>query len=294
MGVKAVKARAWSLPVVNHTWLEDCFIQWRLLAPATEKYTIFPPDVDFSKLLGERGAGVRGMELCEEEERKEGDDENSASENEDLDVLRAQMDVEQKEQQGDGDDVVLKKDAEEDIDMISMPDIDGPVHAPPPSPDAIKSSPWKANGKTKSAREISESVSSVKHHQGSSQTSFSKRGIPPVIVTPARLGWCSPVKKRRVMDEDDGDHMDIDREGADTENEKVVSMTKKKAAKAAPNLMDVDDEVEVEREPVTLSMKANGATSSAKERKTRLLPDLELSDDGELDRTPECYEPSSS
>ncbi|KAF9441018.1 BRCT domain-containing protein, partial [Macrolepiota fuliginosa MF-IS2] len=70
-GIKAEKARAWSIPVVNHTWLEDCFIQWRHLTPATEKYIIFPEGVDFSKLLGERGVGVRGIELCDDEEAKE-------------------------------------------------------------------------------------------------------------------------------------------------------------------------------------------------------------------------------
>jgi mediator of DNA damage checkpoint protein 1 len=50
-----MKARNWSIPVVNHTWLEDCFIQWRNLSVGLEKYVVFPPGLDFSDHLGERG-----------------------------------------------------------------------------------------------------------------------------------------------------------------------------------------------------------------------------------------------
>jgi hypothetical protein len=54
-GNKANKARNWFIPVVNHTWLEDCFIQWKNLTFGLEKYVIFPPGLDFSDNLGERG-----------------------------------------------------------------------------------------------------------------------------------------------------------------------------------------------------------------------------------------------
>ena len=54
-GHKANKARNWSIPVVNHTWLEDCFIQWKNLTVGLEKYVVFPPGLDFSDNLGERG-----------------------------------------------------------------------------------------------------------------------------------------------------------------------------------------------------------------------------------------------
>jgi mediator of DNA damage checkpoint protein 1 len=36
-------------------WLEDCFIQWRNLSVGLEKYVVFPPGLDFSDHLGERG-----------------------------------------------------------------------------------------------------------------------------------------------------------------------------------------------------------------------------------------------
>ncbi|EED79969.1 predicted protein [Postia placenta Mad-698-R] len=58
-GTKTQKATSWSIPVVNHKWLEDCFAQWRNLTPAQEKYIKFPPRVDFSELLADRRSGGR-------------------------------------------------------------------------------------------------------------------------------------------------------------------------------------------------------------------------------------------
>lgn len=26
---KTKRALAWSIPIVNHTWVEDCFVEWR-------------------------------------------------------------------------------------------------------------------------------------------------------------------------------------------------------------------------------------------------------------------------
>lgn len=51
-GTKARKTLSWSIPVVNHTWLEDCFVQWRNLTVGVEKYIVVPPGVDFGTLLG--------------------------------------------------------------------------------------------------------------------------------------------------------------------------------------------------------------------------------------------------
>lgn len=69
-GAKSTKATNWSIPIVNHTWLEDCFIQWRNLSVGIEKYIRFPPGVDFSKLLGERGPGRRPMQIDLEREEE--------------------------------------------------------------------------------------------------------------------------------------------------------------------------------------------------------------------------------
>lgn len=42
---------------MNHTWLEDCFTQWRALTPAQERYITFPPRMDFSELISTRPTG---------------------------------------------------------------------------------------------------------------------------------------------------------------------------------------------------------------------------------------------
>ncbi|OBZ79401.1 BRCT-containing protein 1 [Grifola frondosa] len=64
-GPKTTKAVGWSIPIVNHTWLEDCFVQWHSVTPARDKYIVFPPGVDFSTLLAERGVGRVGWEPAE-------------------------------------------------------------------------------------------------------------------------------------------------------------------------------------------------------------------------------------
>ncbi|TFK48096.1 hypothetical protein OE88DRAFT_1685439 [Heliocybe sulcata] len=62
-GNKVDKAYNWNIPVVNHTWLEDCFVQWRNLTVGLEKYISFPPGVDFSTVLGEKEIGRAVLEL---------------------------------------------------------------------------------------------------------------------------------------------------------------------------------------------------------------------------------------
>ncbi|KAL5534878.1 hypothetical protein ACEPAG_1343 [Sanghuangporus baumii] len=53
-GEKSTKAREWNIPIVNHTWLEDCFASWTLITPAQEKYVSFPPGVNFGDLVCRR------------------------------------------------------------------------------------------------------------------------------------------------------------------------------------------------------------------------------------------------
>ncbi|KAG6825628.1 hypothetical protein H0H92_003009 [Tricholoma furcatifolium] len=66
-GTKTTKAASWSIPIVNHLWLEDCFVKWRNLTVALEKYIVFPPGVDFSTQLGNRGVGRDAEDLGEDE-----------------------------------------------------------------------------------------------------------------------------------------------------------------------------------------------------------------------------------
>ncbi|KAF9062435.1 BRCT domain-containing protein, partial [Rhodocollybia butyracea] len=54
-GTKTARAREWDIPIVNHTWLEDCFIKWKNLSVGKDRYIYFPPGVDLSPQLGNRG-----------------------------------------------------------------------------------------------------------------------------------------------------------------------------------------------------------------------------------------------
>ncbi|KAF9219682.1 hypothetical protein BS17DRAFT_788949 [Gyrodon lividus] len=59
---KTTRALAWSIPIVNHTWLEDCFVEWRALTVGLERYVVFPPGIDFGKMLitGNNGFSANG------------------------------------------------------------------------------------------------------------------------------------------------------------------------------------------------------------------------------------------
>jgi len=56
-GTKTDRAAQWSIPIVNHTWLEDCFVNWRNLSVGHEKYVRFSPACDCSGFLGDKGMG---------------------------------------------------------------------------------------------------------------------------------------------------------------------------------------------------------------------------------------------
>ncbi|KAG1847384.1 hypothetical protein F4604DRAFT_1594505 [Suillus subluteus] len=68
---KTQRAVAWSIPIVNHTWLEDCFIGWKNLTVGVDKYILFPPGVDFGKMLMTPigGRGVGPIDIDSEEQR---------------------------------------------------------------------------------------------------------------------------------------------------------------------------------------------------------------------------------
>ncbi|KAF8587520.1 hypothetical protein K439DRAFT_819153 [Ramaria rubella] len=61
-GNKTAKAEEWSIPVVNHKWLEDCFVEWRNLTPAQKRYLDYAPGVNYGALIGDRGVARIGLE----------------------------------------------------------------------------------------------------------------------------------------------------------------------------------------------------------------------------------------
>jgi hypothetical protein len=64
---KTVKAAEWSIPIVNHTWLEDCVLRWQNLTPAHPDYTSYPPGVDLGVKVGERSVGHDIEEIVDTE-----------------------------------------------------------------------------------------------------------------------------------------------------------------------------------------------------------------------------------
>ncbi|KAJ6589993.1 hypothetical protein DFH09DRAFT_1027211 [Mycena vulgaris] len=88
-GPKMTKVAEWSVPIVNHTWLEDCFLRWQRL-PLGAQYTSYPAGIDFDRILGQTGVDVGIAEAIAAEAVKEGvtppsdqpgdhDSENTAS-----------------------------------------------------------------------------------------------------------------------------------------------------------------------------------------------------------------------
>ncbi|RXW21707.1 hypothetical protein EST38_g4150 [Candolleomyces aberdarensis] len=144
-GTKATKAQSWSIPVVNHTWLEDCFVQWRNLTLATDKYIKFPPGIDFAKMLGERGVGVGvsgryyssgegkedkgGGKLDEEvselEGVYEGEDEDDQTDASRLNVKSEQGDEEEELSEGEREDVGMQMEVDFEVPVHPDSDNDG-------------------------------------------------------------------------------------------------------------------------------------------------------------------------
>lgn len=73
-GTKTQRARAWSIPIVNHLWLEDCFVQWHPVTVALDKYINFPENMNFSRHLAEKGIS-RALEDLNELDKEEAEDE---------------------------------------------------------------------------------------------------------------------------------------------------------------------------------------------------------------------------
>ncbi|KAJ7680410.1 BRCT domain-containing protein, partial [Mycena polygramma] len=110
-GVKTEKALSWNIPVVNHVWLEDCFVSWRSATPAVTKYLEFPPNVDFAPMLAERGFTFTVEDLGAEEDEDINTRAQSSSERPPVGTEASAREVEGI--LGDGDVVMDDPDAME-------------------------------------------------------------------------------------------------------------------------------------------------------------------------------------
>ncbi|KAJ7901920.1 hypothetical protein B0H14DRAFT_3723932 [Mycena olivaceomarginata] len=110
-GEKTQKAIAWNIAVVNHVWLEDCFVDWRDITPAVPKYIDFPPNLDFAPMLGERGVRLNLENLANEEE--EDLVARERAEPPPVGTEASAREVEGILEDGDGDVIMDDQDAEE-------------------------------------------------------------------------------------------------------------------------------------------------------------------------------------
>lgn len=56
-GSKVQHAQLWNVPVINHFWIEDCFLSWQVRSTAVSQYHSFeigPKDLTFANLVGTR------------------------------------------------------------------------------------------------------------------------------------------------------------------------------------------------------------------------------------------------
>ncbi|KAF7361822.1 hypothetical protein MVEN_00526500 [Mycena venus] len=105
-GEKCRKGLSWNIAVVNHAWLEDCFVDWKDITPAVPKYIDFPPNLDFAPMLGERGVRLSLDNLETEQEEDE-----AARERPPVGTEASTREVEGI--LGDGDAIMDDQDAEE-------------------------------------------------------------------------------------------------------------------------------------------------------------------------------------
>jgi len=228
--------------------------------------------MDFSRLLGERGVGVRGVELCDEEETKE--DEGSSDE----EIYGAHIRMDEEE------DEVLK-DVEEDIDMISMPDTDQPgldvafEHIDPDN---------RTSNAGSSTKQGAVAVSSSPRKRSTN----SAAGSSAIQVSPlkSRSKSVSPTKRQLIASVADDDEENDNVEQPQHSEKEKSRIREPNSASHTPRksiAMDVSSE-----EVVTPARKLKPKPKSIKKKtpsKRRSSVDSELTDDttSELNKTPD-------
>jgi hypothetical protein len=62
-GKKVDSAIDWHIPVVNHTWLNECYARWEAVNPANfPNVTAFPPGINYMNLLGHHKLQKQGVD----------------------------------------------------------------------------------------------------------------------------------------------------------------------------------------------------------------------------------------
>ncbi|KAF9263292.1 hypothetical protein L218DRAFT_340370 [Marasmius fiardii PR-910] len=226
-GAKAERALAWSIPIVNHLWLEDCFVQWRNLTTALDKYIVHPPGLDFYTCLGQRGVS-KAVEDLEE-------------------IIKAEVEEQEAEMELLGNGVVTgippatensAKDATEVANFIEPGPMDldeeaGDHDMDVDAPVTPKTSPIKQTAKTLTSKSASKQTPTLssrsrrrKEHEEEEapveeEESFDKRPTK----SPSKVyGRTKTRNKKMPSQEDDDLAMEVDEE---KENKATWTMTGK-------------------------------------------------------------------
>ncbi|KAJ6593333.1 hypothetical protein B0H19DRAFT_17663 [Mycena capillaripes] len=236
-GTKTAKAADWSIPVVNHIWLEDCFLRWQNLTPAVSKYVSYPAGVDFPSIVGDRGVGPDIEEIIAAEAEKEGehidgadDSQASADETEVEGGLMPAIDMDvdvDVDFGGGGDDVDF---VENHDDRMSFEEDEPPqrVAAAPSTPKSATKSPLKPKSASK------------KHIRGlstSSESQFDPEIKKKVIhvVRPASMKKATPKKSRETDEESEEEEEPVSRPARRNLVRRVSSPAPRRSSRKAPD-----------------------------------------------------------
>ncbi|KAG7098722.1 hypothetical protein E1B28_000635 [Marasmius oreades] len=221
-GAKAERALAWSIPIVNHLWLEDCFVQWRNLTTGLEKYLAHPPGFDFYTCLGQRGVS-KAVEDLEE-------------------IVKAEVEEQEAELVVLGNDVAIgippgtensARDATEVANFIEPGpvdvdggaadhdmDVDGPI-TPRTSPMKLAKSPA-----SKSASKQTKTLSSRSHRKKEPEEKAAAEDDEPFEKRLSKVYGRATRSRNLVSQEDDGLSMEVDQE----KENKVAQVVTRKAS----------------------------------------------------------------
>ncbi|KZT00911.1 uncharacterized protein LAESUDRAFT_731846 [Laetiporus sulphureus 93-53] len=288
-GTKTEKAQSWSIPVVNHTWLEDCFAHWRGLTPAQTRYITFPPGIDYSQTLAEpRAAGKVTYDPVELEALAvEGVGEEAEGLAEGLEgtanSAREAREVEEAVMMTDEviGDVSMGGYLEQELRVEEQDAMD--VDGERPKEDAVSAKKKRAAVRGTNAQEEERQVVPVKGLEAEDE----KMGSRQAVSTRRQV---KSANARRVSDDE--------RPSAIAAHQKSSTASRRKSGPAAPaEEEDEQDASEVRKPSVRSRMKVKGAAkteSTGREKSSKAARHAEVEEEDEDEDEPDLEPPKRS
>ncbi|KZT58377.1 hypothetical protein CALCODRAFT_482469 [Calocera cornea HHB12733] len=223
ISAKIARATEWHIPVVNHLWLEDCFVEWKEMPVSGEKYAM--RNVEWSGVLGDKRVVTvrvpKEMEDSDSETEAEGSPVKSGKSavsttsvqstptrkaNGKSKAANVDVDMDAEPQQPEDEDEVDRLVTSERFDTpigTSRSTARDPLFRPetPPRPDVpATSSPTRAGGSSSSKRRATlspdKSEPPPKRTRTSSRGSLQSKTIDPIVEISSDSMDEMPVQKR--------------------------------------------------------------------------------------------------